>query len=81
MHTCTPSNNYAFLHIVKEGTVLIATSHYDKDYYTCSSSQAIVQLEAGETVWVQSSSGASNRILNEDHPYRWTSFSGVLLHN
>ncbi|XP_052761396.1 uncharacterized protein LOC128204093 [Mya arenaria] len=81
MHTCTAPNKYAFLTIVKEGSVLIASVHYDKDYYTCSSSQVFVQLDAEETVWVQCSNGGSNIQLYEQHPYRWSSFGGALIHN
>ncbi|XP_052761713.1 uncharacterized protein LOC128204338 [Mya arenaria] len=81
MHTCTHSKYFALLKMMKEGSVLISTQNYDKDHYTCSSSQVFVQLDAGESVWVQCSSGGSNRQLYEDHPYRWTSFGGALIHN
>ncbi|XP_052761363.1 collagen alpha-2(VIII) chain-like [Mya arenaria] len=80
MHTCTALNKYAYLQIMKEGTVLIASEHYDKERYTCSSSQAFVQLDAGEHVWVQCSSGASYVQLYEDS-YHWTSFGCALIHN
>ncbi|XP_052761726.1 uncharacterized protein LOC128204350 [Mya arenaria] len=78
MHTCTPTNKYTYLQILKEGSVLIASEHFDKDYSTCSSSQAFVQLDAGETVWVQCSTSSH---LYEGLPYRWTSFGGALIHN
>ncbi|XP_052761365.1 uncharacterized protein LOC128204068 [Mya arenaria] len=65
-HTCTLPTTYALLQIVKEGSVLIASNHYDKDHYTCTSSQAFVQLDAGETIWVQCSSGGSSKQLYED---------------
>ncbi|XP_052761744.1 heavy metal-binding protein HIP-like [Mya arenaria] len=50
MHTCTKSNNYANLHMLKEGSVLIASVYFDKDASHCSSSQVFVQLDVGETV-------------------------------
>ncbi|XP_052765333.1 uncharacterized protein LOC128206726 [Mya arenaria] len=81
MHTCTHTSKHAFLQIVKEGSVLIASNRYETSYYTCSSSQAFVQLDAGETVWVQCSSGSSNRQLFENPSYYWTSFGGALIHN
>ncbi|XP_052761733.1 complement C1q-like protein 2 [Mya arenaria] len=80
MHTCTATHKYASLQIIKEGSVLIASVHYDQDQYTCSSSQVFVYLDAGETVWVQCSSGGSNIQLYENS-YRWTSFGGALIHN
>ncbi|XP_052762464.1 uncharacterized protein LOC128205086 [Mya arenaria] len=80
MHTCTHVSNHAFLQIVKEGSILIGTSLYDNSYYTCSSSQAFVQLDAGETVWVQCFNGGSSRRLYDDSKY-WTSFGGALIHN
>ncbi|XP_052762501.1 uncharacterized protein LOC128205109 [Mya arenaria] len=81
MHTCTPSTKFAYLQIVKEGSVLIADVHYNKDMYICSSSQVFVQLDAGETVWVQCSAGGTNRQLYENHSYQWSSFGGALIHN
>ncbi|XP_052761732.1 complement C1q tumor necrosis factor-related protein 3-like [Mya arenaria] len=81
MHTCSPVSIYVYLQIVKEGSALMASVNYDKDSGACSSSQVFVQLDAGETVWVQCSSGASNRQLYENHPYYWTSFGGALIHN
>ncbi|XP_052761745.1 complement C1q tumor necrosis factor-related protein 3-like [Mya arenaria] len=80
MHTCTPSTKYGYLQIAKEGSALMASMHYDKDSFTCSSSQAFVQLDAGESVWVQCSLGGSNIQLYED-ANRWTSFGGALIHN
>ncbi|XP_052764560.1 complement C1q-like protein 4 [Mya arenaria] len=80
MHTCTASTKLAFLHIVKEGSVLIGSVHYDQDQYTCSSSQVFVQLDVGENVWVQCSSGNSN-IQLFDNIFYWTSFGGGLIHN
>ncbi|XP_052761728.1 uncharacterized protein LOC128204352 [Mya arenaria] len=81
MHTCTPSHKYVFLQIVKEGSVLISSGQYDTDSHTCSSSQVFVQLDAGETVWVQCTSGSSNRQLYDSRLYGWTSFGGALIHN
>ncbi|XP_052761731.1 uncharacterized protein LOC128204355 [Mya arenaria] len=81
MQTCTTSNKHAYLQIVKEGSVLMASLQYDKDAYSCSSSQVFVQLDTGETVWVQCSSGDSSRQLYESHPHQWTSFGGALIHN
>ncbi|XP_052761734.1 complement C1q-like protein 4 [Mya arenaria] len=81
MHTCTTADKYAFLTLVKEGSVLIASVHYDKDYNSCSSSQVFVQLDAGETVWVQCSYGGSTMQLYDNQSYRWTSFGGALIHN
>ncbi|XP_052761584.1 heavy metal-binding protein HIP-like [Mya arenaria] len=80
MHTCTPTNAHANLHIVKEGSVLMASIHYDKDQYTCSSSQAFVQLNVEESVWVKCSSGGSSVKLYDDS-FLWTSFGGALIHN
>ncbi|XP_052761743.1 uncharacterized protein LOC128204367 [Mya arenaria] len=81
MHTCTRSNKYAALQIVKEGSVLITSVRYEKDQSACSSSQVFVHIDAGETVWVQCSSGGSNIQLYEGHPHYWTSFGGALIHN
>ncbi|XP_052762383.1 heavy metal-binding protein HIP-like [Mya arenaria] len=81
MHTCTSLTKYSYLQIVKDGSVLIKSVQYDKDASTCSSSQVFVQLDVGETVWVQCSSGSSSRQLNENSSYRWTSFGGALIHN
>ncbi|XP_052765527.1 uncharacterized protein LOC128206867 isoform X1 [Mya arenaria] len=80
MHTCTPPSKYAYLQIVKESSVLIASEHYDKERYTCSTSPAFVQLDASESVWVQCSSGAAYVQLYEDS-HRWTSYGGALIHN
>ncbi|XP_052761752.1 uncharacterized protein LOC128204375 [Mya arenaria] len=78
-HTCTPPNKYSLLQIVKEGSVLIASNRYDAAY-GCLSSQVFVQLDAGESVWIQCSSGGSNTQLFENSSY-WTSFGGALIHN
>ncbi|XP_052761790.1 uncharacterized protein LOC128204414 [Mya arenaria] len=80
MHTCITLQNFDFLQIVKEGSVLTGTSNYDQNYHTCSSSQVIVQLDGGETIWVQCSNGGSDRQLY-DHAHYWNSFGGVLIHN
>ncbi|XP_052765494.1 caprin-2-like [Mya arenaria] len=80
MHTCTPSNKFDVLRIVKEGSVLIASVQRDNNNHVCSSSQAFVQLYAGDAVWVKCSSGSSDRQLFEDS-IRWTSFGGALIHN
>ncbi|XP_052765511.1 caprin-2-like [Mya arenaria] len=80
MHTCSPPNNYAVLQIVKEGSILVASVQRDNNNYECSSSQVFVQLDAGENVWVQCSSGGSTRQLVDDS-IRWTSFGGALIHN
>ncbi|XP_052761712.1 uncharacterized protein LOC128204337 [Mya arenaria] len=80
MHTCIAPNKTAYLQIVNEDSVLIASFHYDKTAHTCSSSQAFVQLDFGETVWVQCSGGGPSRQLHEE-TYLWTSFCGALIHN
>ncbi|XP_052761755.1 complement C1q-like protein 2 [Mya arenaria] len=51
MRTCTSTNNYAYLYIVKEGSVLMSSVQIDQQYYSCTSSQAFVHLDVGETVW------------------------------
>ncbi|XP_052761741.1 heavy metal-binding protein HIP-like [Mya arenaria] len=81
MHTCTSSNYYSYLQIVKDGSVLISSVQYEKDASTCSSSQVFVLLDVGETVWVQCSNGNWDMQLHENHSYRWTSFGGALIHN
>ncbi|XP_052761740.1 complement C1q-like protein 4 [Mya arenaria] len=81
MHTCTSSTKYSYLQIVKDGSVLIRSVQYEKESLSCSNSQVFVQLDVGETVWVQCSSGSSSRQLNENSSYRWTSFGGALIHN
>ncbi|XP_052761357.1 uncharacterized protein LOC128204060 [Mya arenaria] len=43
--TCTPASKYAYLAIVKEGSVLIGSSLYEGNFADCSSSLAFVQLE------------------------------------
>ncbi|XP_052761739.1 uncharacterized protein LOC128204363 [Mya arenaria] len=81
MHTCTYSTIYSYLQIVKDGSVLIKSVQYEKDAATSSSSQVFVQLDVGETVWVQCATGGSTSQLDENHSYRWTSFGGALIHN
>ncbi|XP_052761756.1 complement C1q-like protein 2 [Mya arenaria] len=78
MHTCVPVAKFAFLQIMKEGSALIASSQHESDYTDCSSSQVFVQLDAGETVWVQCSLGSSNVQLFENS-YHWTSFGGAII--
>ncbi|XP_052761738.1 uncharacterized protein LOC128204362 [Mya arenaria] len=77
MHTCTPPNANAYLHMMNEGSVVMGSARYNVGHYTCSSSQVFVQLDAGKTVWVQCSSGSK---LFENSNY-WTSFGGALIHN
>ncbi|XP_052761718.1 uncharacterized protein LOC128204343 [Mya arenaria] len=80
MHTCTLPNKYSYLYLVKEKSVLIASVERDSTYYSCSSSQAFAQLDAGEAVWVQCSIGGSSRQLFEN-AYHWTTFGGAFIHS
>ncbi|XP_052764805.1 uncharacterized protein LOC128206425 [Mya arenaria] len=79
MQKCSPPNKYSYLQIMKEGSGLLTSAHYDEDNHSCSSSQAFVQLDFGETVWIQCSRGGPNAQLYEDSNH-WNSFGGALFH-
>ncbi|KAH3809765.1 heavy metal-binding protein HIP-like [Dreissena polymorpha] len=75
---CSDSSNWGCLKIVKDGTSL-QTSVSLAGSMACSSMQAFATVAVGEQVWVQSN-GYSACSLYENHPYYWSSFSGVLIH-
>ncbi|WAR16136.1 hypothetical protein MAR_030730 [Mya arenaria] len=79
MQKCSPPNKYSYLQIMKEGSGLLTSAHYDEDNHSCSSSQAFVQLDFGETVWIHCSRGGPNAQLYEDSNH-WNSFGGALFH-
>ncbi|XP_052787701.1 complement C1q-like protein 2 [Mya arenaria] len=79
MHTCTNTNKYGYLQIVKDGLNLIANDQHETTGITCSSSQVFVNLDIGENVWVQCTVIGSQ--LYHDEAHRWTSFGGALIHN
>ncbi|XP_060569097.1 uncharacterized protein LOC132727568 isoform X2 [Ruditapes philippinarum] len=75
---CSNHKNHAPLGLVLSGNVIVRSSHYDADYYTCSSFSALIRVKSEEKVWVKCLSGSSGYALYQD-TWRMNSFSGILV--
>ncbi|XP_060603922.1 complement C1q tumor necrosis factor-related protein 2-like [Ruditapes philippinarum] len=78
VHTCTENNEYVYLGLVMEGSVIAAHAQYGDKNHSCNSFGAIIRVRSGEKVWVKSTSSA-NRRLAHNSSSRMNTFSGVLV--
>ncbi|XP_052813895.1 complement C1q tumor necrosis factor-related protein 5-like [Mya arenaria] len=78
IHLCSPTNKYITYDVMVDGTIHTKGANRDATSQVCTSADAIVELQEESRVWVQSNYDEDE--LYEDG-YRWSSFSGVLIHS
>ncbi|XP_052814599.1 caprin-2-like [Mya arenaria] len=78
IHLCSQTNKYITYDVMVDGKIHTKGAHSDATNPVCTSADAIVELLEESRVWVQSNYDIDEIYENE---YRWSSFSGVLLHN
>jgi len=68
---------YATIALTINGDGILKTTHRDDKYNSCYTAQSIVPLMPGDHVCVKCA-GACKLVTD---PYRWNTFSGILLHS
>ncbi|XP_052812275.1 hibernation-associated plasma protein HP-27-like [Mya arenaria] len=78
IHLCSKSERYITYDVMVDGTIHTKGANKDNTGNVCTSADAIVEVHEASRVWVQSNYDEDELY---DDVYRWSSFSGVLMHS
>jgi IMP cyclohydrolase len=82
VHICTDTSKYSYIGIVHADNIFAKKYQYASGNPYCSSVGGVIRVNSGEQVWVQSTSSASNRQLNDSSgSSRMNIFYGMLINS